>query len=116
VSGTEWRILFLPHFLRLDRAKIMADDRMIGVTDLPAEVVEVAQSDRETGAPVGDDLAAIERAHIAEILDRESGNKARGARALGLNRRSLYRLLDKYNIRLDKNGSSAKTSSEVQPS
>jgi DNA-binding NtrC family response regulator len=100
----------------LDRAKIMADDRLIGLTDLPAEVVEVAHSASEAGAAavIGDDLAAIERAHIVEILDRESGNKARAARALGVNRRSLYRLLDKYNIRLGKNGPSVEAEQEAR--
>jgi DNA-binding NtrC family response regulator len=102
----------------LDRAKIMADDRLIGLSDLPAEVVEVAHSGSEAGAAavIGDDLAAIERAHIVEILVRESGNKARAARALGVNRRSLYRLLDKYNIRLGKNGSSVEVRQEARQS
>jgi transcriptional regulator with PAS, ATPase and Fis domain len=90
------------------------DDRLIGLTDLPSEVVEMAHAGREAEAPIGDDLAAIERAHIVEILDREGGNKARAARALGVNRRSLYRLLDKYNIRLGKNGSGAETSEEAR--
>jgi DNA-binding NtrC family response regulator len=92
----------------LDRAKIMADDRLIGLADLPAEVVEVAPPTNPVAALAADsdDLAAIERAHVVEILNRENGNKARAARALGVNRRSLYRLLDKYNIRTGKNGKS----------
>jgi DNA-binding NtrC family response regulator len=48
----------------------------------------------------GNELASIERAHIVEVLTREGGNKARAARALGINRRSLYRLIDKYEIRM----------------
>jgi DNA-binding NtrC family response regulator len=52
------------------------------------------------GARGPDTLALIERAHIMEILEREQGNKARAARALGINRRTLYRMLEKYEIRL----------------
>jgi transcriptional regulator with PAS, ATPase and Fis domain len=85
----------------LDRAKIMADDHVIGLADLPAEVAETpATSAAGATSVIGDDLAGLERAHIVEILNRESGNKARAARALGVNRRSLYRLLEKYDIRV----------------
>lgn len=83
----------------LERAKIMTDDDMIRLQDLPADVTGHAPVGPRVAAPVGDALAAIERAHIVDILSREGGNKARAARALGINRRSLYRLLDKYGIR-----------------
>jgi DNA-binding NtrC family response regulator len=42
------------------------------------------------------DLDTISRAHVLSVLEQHNGNKARTARALGINRRSLYRLLDKY--------------------
>ncbi len=86
----------------LERAQIMADDHGIRFVDLPREIVAVgsAKPKREAHAVEGDHLADIERAHIMEVLARERGNKARTARALGVNRRSLYRLLDKYNIQL----------------
>lgn len=42
------------------------------------------------------DLAAISRAHVIAVLAQHNGNKAQTARALGINRRSLYRLLEKY--------------------
>ena len=45
-----------------------------------------------------DQLTEVQRSHVLEILQRERGNKARAARALGINRRSLYRLLEKYGI------------------
>ena len=82
----------------IDRAKILADPPMIRLTDLPPEIaVSCAPS---YGHPEMDEdsLAAIQRAHVVEVLTRERGNKARAARALGVNRRSLYRLLEKYNI------------------
>ena len=82
----------------LERAQIMADDDMIRATDLPLEVTRRAESSPATSDVSNDDLASIQRSHIVELLRRENGNKARTARKLGINRRSLYRLLDKYQI------------------
>jgi DNA-binding NtrC family response regulator len=85
----------------LDRAKILADDNTIRLYDLPHEVSRAVSADNRS--PLGSDesLATIERAHIVEVLQREDGNKARTARMLGVNRRSLYRLLDKFEITTD---------------
>jgi DNA-binding NtrC family response regulator len=86
----------------LERAKIMADGRVIRLQDLPSEIADAcrcADEPRPAGV-VTDDLATIQRAHVVDVLRRERGNKARAARALGVNRRSLYRLLDKYDIQM----------------
>jgi len=83
----------------LDRGKIMANDNRIELIDLPAEVAHAPSATAsDNQAAGGDDLASIQKAHVVEILEREKGNKVRAARALGVNRRSLYRLLEKYGI------------------
>ena len=46
-----------------------------------------------------DDLASLERAKVVNVLRRQSGNKTRAANVLGIERRKLYRLLEKYDIR-----------------
>jgi transcriptional regulator of acetoin/glycerol metabolism len=82
----------------IDRAKILGDDNRVRLDDLPAEIVH-ASAPTANGAPrAPDSLEEIERAHVCEVLQRENGNKARAARALGINRRSLYRLLEKYGL------------------
>jgi DNA-binding NtrC family response regulator len=82
----------------LERAKIMSDDRILHVEGLPPEVVEGGSAPEEDH-PESDELAAIEKSHVIEVLRREGGNKVRAAEALGIHRRSLYRLLDKYGLR-----------------
>ena len=57
-------------------------------------------------------LDEIEKAHIVEILEQENGNKARAARAMGIHRRKLYRLLEKYDL----HNTSTKTSAPVTES
>jgi DNA-binding NtrC family response regulator len=89
-------------FNALERAQIMSENHRIRLHDLPREVVSSTHSkpSLQMAATVadGDRLSDIQRNHILEILQRERGNKARAARALGINRRSLYRLLEKYEI------------------
>ncbi len=86
----------------LDRAKIMADGQLVTLEDLPREITggsaPTPRAVHEEALNI-DALCEIQKAHVVGVLERERGNKARAARALGINRRSLYRLLDKYNIR-----------------
>jgi DNA-binding NtrC family response regulator len=81
----------------LERAKILCDSETIRVQDLPREVVA---STPRTSSPLEmtDDLGAIQRGKVVEVLRRESGNKSKAARTLGVDRRKLYRLLEKYSI------------------
>lgn len=102
-------------FNALERAKIMSDDRVIRADQLPPEIRQASglPTTPSFGAPpraaapvmrssldniTGDNLTELKRAHIVQILEREQGNKARAARALGVSRRKLYRLLEKYQI------------------
>lgn len=85
----------------LERAKILADGSTVRRQDLPPEVAHPGTAFHTHSNNVqltGDRLDEIERAHVLDVLDRERGNKARAARALGINRRSLYRLLEKYSV------------------
>jgi len=84
----------------LERAKILADDHIIRARDLPRDVQSVLHSSTTQDVLAEtDNLAAIQRAKILEVLQREGGNKSRAARALGIDRRKLYRLVEKYGIR-----------------
>ncbi len=87
----------------LERGKLLAsDDQVIRLENLPREVLRIsglAPANVEPGAAFvanPTDLDSISRRHVEETLARVHGNKAEAARLLGIHRRSLYRLLDKY--------------------
>ncbi|MCG8584279.1 MAG: sigma-54 dependent transcriptional regulator, partial [Pirellulales bacterium] len=82
----------------IERAKIMADGNTIQLSDLPHDLIDAPAVRPAQSGQNHDDLASIEREKIVEILQRESGNKTRAAKALGIDRRKLYRLLEKYEI------------------
>ena len=86
----------------IERAKILADDKIIDLDQLPEAILDPAETEQassEAAGPAGrDDLSLLEREHVATVLKRERGNKARAAKALGVSRRSLYRLIEKYGL------------------
>ncbi|HVT28236.1 MAG TPA: sigma-54 dependent transcriptional regulator [Lacipirellulaceae bacterium] len=83
----------------IDRAKILADDGSIHVENLPPEVIDRAHSRRTSGASDEIDLFTHTRRHVLETYRRHHANKSETARALGVSRRTLYRLLEKYTAR-----------------
>jgi DNA-binding NtrC family response regulator len=81
----------------LERAQILAEDHVITVDDLPDNLVNVAPG----AVPPGGDpqhLREVERRHVLEVLRQEKGNKVHAAKALGISRRALYRLIRKYHL------------------
>ena len=83
----------------LERAQILAEGQVITTDDLP-EVLHRPAPATAAGATAEspDALDGVERRHVAEVLRREGGNKVRAAKALGVSRRTLYRLIDKYGL------------------
>jgi DNA-binding NtrC family response regulator len=79
----------------LERAQILAEEHNITLDDLPDSIV-IAHGPQSAGSGDPRSLREVERRHVLEILRHENGNKVQAARALGISRRALYRLLDKY--------------------
>lgn len=90
----------------LQRATVLAEHDEITLDDLPNDF-----DDRDYVTPfdavdelfgkqiIGDPKVSLDeltRAHVLEVLAKEDGNKAATARKLGIHRRKLYRLLDRY--------------------
>jgi DNA-binding NtrC family response regulator len=65
---------------------------------LPAEIVQSTHVNVPLTSAVDMDLDTLTRHHILDTYRRNDGNKARTARALGIGRRTLYRLLEKYGV------------------
>jgi DNA-binding NtrC family response regulator len=80
----------------LERAQILAEGQVLTLADLPDNVVE-AEPPADTTPDTGH-LRDVERRHVQEVLQREKGNKVRAAKALGISRRALYRLIDKFGL------------------
>ena len=81
----------------LERAQILAENYIITVEDLP-ENVTIAAVSSEAAAGDPRHLSEVERRHVQAVLHEEKGNKVHAARVLGISRRSLYRLIEKYHL------------------
>ncbi len=88
----------------IQRGKLLADDGVIQLGDLPPEIVGKAISSNHdksiTAVDMSDtsDLASLNRHFVQATLARTNGNKAEAARLLGIHRRSLYRLMERYSL------------------
>lgn len=94
----------------IERAKILADDHAILLENLPADLRNAQRRNELKAIPNGEtdptsqspiigseiELSSLSKLHVLEVLRRTQGNKAKAARALGIARRSLYRLLERF--------------------
>ena len=86
----------------IERAVTMASGGAIEAADLPAGL-EPARPEPEAGGEPGAmaqvaPLAEVERRAVERALAEAGGNVTRAARALGINRATLYRKLNKYRL------------------
>jgi len=97
----------------IERAVVLSTGQMIGIKDLGLDRPRVSASDSQVGIPImsgssaaipiqtgdgvslpsGLSLEEAERRYAKAILDKEGGNQSAAARALGISRNKLARLL-----------------------
>ncbi|MFO0969944.1 MAG: sigma-54 dependent transcriptional regulator [Gemmataceae bacterium] len=82
----------------LERAQILAENNLITLDDLPETMRTAAPPVHDTSDPDTLNLAEIERRTVQTALQRTDGNKVRAARLLGVGRRALYRMIEKYHL------------------
>jgi two-component system, NtrC family, response regulator AtoC len=88
----------------IERAVAMTNTNSIYPEDLPVEIVNFSESTGDASEeakvlPVKS-LEQMERAHIIRILHEANYNKSKAADILGIDRATLYRKAQRYNIRL----------------
>ena len=81
----------------LERAQILAEDNLITLDDLPENML-VIPPPAEASSTDPLNLHETERRSVRAALEQAKGNKVHAARALGISRRSLYRLIEKYHL------------------
>jgi len=90
----------------IERALALSKDGFILASDLPKEIAALTRPQAAAAAPAGDGSAGsliedrptlqeLERRYIELILRETGGNKKRAAELLGIDRRTLYRTLER---------------------
>ena len=78
----------------LGNACMMAEGEMIDVRDLPERLrTRAAQTNNEESGELLP-LAEVERRHVLRVLEQTGGNKVQAAKILGINRATVYRILN----------------------
>src|SRR5437588_1588164 len=93
----------------VERAVTLNQGGPVTPADLPAKVCAPAAEARQTPAPVDDpahlfaglpSIEEMERRFLLHVLEATGGNRKRAAEILGINRRTLYRMAERFRIEL----------------
>jgi DNA-binding NtrC family response regulator len=82
----------------LERGVALAQQEVLTAEDLP---VELRQPTAARARATFDDhptLAELKRRYVRSVLEESGGNVSRAAAVLGVDRRSLYRMLQRYGV------------------
>ncbi len=78
----------------IKKAVLLSDGKRLTIDTLPLEIINYEHGKIEKTPSLKD----VERQYIMNILYRVKNNKAKAARLLGIDRKTLYRKMEKYNI------------------
>lgn len=82
----------------IERSLIVCEGDALTVQDLPIELQHAHYEQSDAASPGGFELAAMERRHIARVLDYTKGNKTEAARLLKIGLTTLYRKIEEYKL------------------
>ena len=82
----------------IERSLIVCEGDRLYIADLPLEIQNAHYEQSDDGMPGCFELSAMERRHIARVLEYTKGNKTEAARLLKIGLTTLYRKIEEYKI------------------
>ena len=82
----------------IERSLIVCESERLDVADLPLDIQNTHYEQSEETTPGSFELSAMERRHIARVLEYTKGNKTEAARLLKIGLTTLYRKIEEYGI------------------
>lgn len=82
----------------IERSLIVCEGECLDIRDLPLEIQNAHYEQTGTLTLDGFELSAMERRHIARVLEYTKGNKTETARLLKIGLTTLYRKIEEYKI------------------
>ena len=82
----------------IERSLIVGESERLDVADLPLDIQNTHYEQSDETTPGSFELSAMERRHIARVLEYTKGNKTEAARLLKIGLTTLYRKIEEYGI------------------
>ena len=82
----------------IERSLIVSEGERLDVSDLPLDIQNAHYEQSDETSPDSFELSAMERRHIARVLEYTKGNKTEAARLLKIGLTTLYRKIEEYGI------------------
>ena len=82
----------------IERSMIVCESGHLDIADLPFDIQNAHYEHSNDSSPGSFELSALERRHIARVLEYTKGNKTEAARLLKIGLTTLYRKIEEYKI------------------
>ena len=82
----------------IERSMIVCESGYLDIADLPFDIQNAHYEHSNDSSPGSFELSAMERRHIARVLEYTKGNKTEAARLLKIGLTTLYRKIEEYKI------------------
>ena len=82
----------------IERSLIVCESERLDVADLPLDIQNTHYEQSDETTPGNFELSAMERRHIARVLEYTKGNKTEAARLLKIGLTTLYRKIEEYGV------------------